>query len=185
MTTMNYESRLEKADQHLDQAYETALEAIETSGNLSDSVESRLDSMYDIIESELNNYKQDLATALVDLEEAGSLEELEPVTECLESAGQALVNASYATTVMMNKAEGVVYNGEEAFESNVSAITIGAEPDATPLIRKAVGGQADAFEMYDDTLQNIAGELGKANQEYGVQMHLDIGLGQQQPEIEL
>lgn len=183
---MSCEDRIEEADQELDEAYENALEAIETAGNLSKDVEQRLDTMYSETELQIAQYKKELRKGIRSLEEDNP--DTSEATDYLESAGQALVNASYVSTALMNKAESAVYNGDEAFESEVSRISLGAvssESKATGLIKDAATQKVGAFEGYDEVLQDVAGDVIEIDREKGINWSIDIGLGQQHPDIEL
>lgn len=179
----DYEQELMDADQQLDQAYETALDAVETGGNLSTEVESRLDSMYDTVESELDEYQQSMAEAYVVLEDVDSAEELGEVTERLVDAGQSLVNAYHEATVLLNKAESAMVKGDDAFDSDITALRAGENPEGSRKLNEAVNLKESAFGTYDDVLGNMTAEVADVEAEYGLVSHIDVGLGQQEPEL--
>jgi uncharacterized phage infection (PIP) family protein YhgE len=178
---MTDEPSVESADQGLERAYEMMNWAIEREGHMTDRVDSELDQMYETVQEELSGYREHVSEVSDAVEEAASGEELD-VMDQLVSAGQHLVNAYSQATEMYNAGESVLENGEEGLDQDFLRVNMNDIADNIGLYNQAVGLKEDAFQQYDEVLQETASDVLEHQMETDMVGHVDIGLGQQRPE---
>jgi predicted RNase H-like nuclease (RuvC/YqgF family) len=76
----------------------------------------------------------------------------------------------------------VLYNGEEALESDITSIDMYQETENLDSLRDAMSEAGDAFDSYQDVLNQVISEVNEINMQDGIIGHYDFGLGHQQPE---
>lgn len=177
---MNLNEDLATAEQDLELSYDMMTRAVEREGNMSGYVEDRLDEMYRGVQEELENYEENLRQVAGAVQQ-GDFEDVE-VMERVTEAGQSLANAYHEAKVLYNKGESAMNHGDEAFDSNVTMTSIDDISDEIGMINNAVDLKEDAFQNYDEALQNVTSEAVDAYMEEGMVANVDVGLGQQVPE---
>lgn len=179
---MNLTEDLERAGENFENSYDQMLEAVETEGQMSDTAEQYFTEAHEYITDELDSFEEELGSAYEDITSASDTEDANSAIVSLEAAGQSLVNAYQVVTTAYNKAESTMANGDEAFESNTARISLAQEIENMDLLNEAVGDKEEAFKQYQEALESVTGEVTDFYQEQGLMSHIDVGLGQQQPQ---
>lgn len=170
---------LEQAGSEFEDAYDDLLDSVESHGQLSETAEDYFEEAHDYISEELAEFQTGVLMASSDISEAEEVEDAEGTTEELQEAGQSLANAYRAANMLWNKAEGVIHNGDHSLESDISRIGTGVDTGA---YNDSLNRKEDAFEMYQEVLDDASGEVAEFYREHGMTSNMDFGLEHQQPE---
>jgi chromosome segregation ATPase len=178
----NIESDLEEAGDDLQDAYDQLVASIEDEGKMTERVGEYFDNSLNYISDQLEGFQASILDAAGDIRGAEDSSDVEETVHTLEEAGQKLVNASYESRTAFSKGESVLYNGEEALESDVTSVDMYQEAENMDSLQDAMGQAGDAFESYQNVLDKVTSEMDQINKQDGIIGHYDFGLEHQQPE---
>lgn len=181
VTRQEIEGNLETAGTRLESAYDQMRTAVQDEGRMTEEVEDYFDSMEDRISDELEEFETNLYSAFEEVQSSDT--DIEDSTGYMEDAGQSLVNAYHVSNKLFDNAEGVLTSGDYDFESGSTHISLDDETENMGEYSDSVAEKERAFSNYQTTLDNVARELVDQVQEQGMIMHLDVGLEQQQPDV--
>lgn len=177
----NIEADIEEAGRDFQEAYDQLIASVENEGRMTERVSEYFDDSHDYISDQLEEFQTNILDAVGDIKNAEDSSDLDETVYALEEAGQKLVNASYESKTAFSKGESVLYNGEEALESDITSIDMYQETENLDSLRDAMSEAGDAFDSYQDVLNQVISEVNEINMQDGIIGHYDFGLEHQQP----
>lgn len=176
---------LEHPDKALEESYKQMETALEQSGNYTTEVEEYVDETQD----EIDNYLKDFRHGIREIHQAFNGQETEEhdtdmdfVLKGLQEAGQNLVNAYQEARELYDTAMDAMDVGNEALTEGPVRIPLTSNTKGTDMMNRAVDLKEEAFEAYDEIVKEAAEEAGDYT-DPGMSAHIDVGLGQQKPDL--
>lgn len=177
---MGWINSLKDAEQQLEESYNNIERAIQAENNLTGRVESHLDDRKEDINGELDNYESELQDAYSMINNLGHEDSKEAAT-AVENAGQHLVNAYVDATRFYNEASDIMHEGEDAIDQEAVLVSLDSGNSGAQIMNQATTAKEEAFEGYDQLLQETATKVTEMYSEEGMAWHMDVGLEHQRP----